>query len=89
MSLFNDLFGGGGSHNQGEATSDGAGDGAKGRQILDFLSEITGAYDAITGSGENGGPAPATQVAKPAMNYLLIGGLALAAVALLFLFKRK
>jgi len=83
-----DLFSGGTGY-QGDATTEGAGDGDKGRNITDYLSALTGAYDAITGQGENGGPAPATQVAKSAPNYLLIGGAVVAVILLLMLFKRK
>lgn len=83
-----DLFSGGTGY-QGDATTEGAGDGEKGRSITDYLSAITGAYDTITGQGNNGGPAPAAQVAKPAPNYLLIGGAIVAVIVVLMLFKRK
>ncbi len=93
MSLFSDIedvFGGnGGSQSQGVATTAGAGDGGKGTAITNLLSDITGAYDAVTGSGRPAGPAPAPQVAKPAPNYLLYGGLALLVGIGLWLLLKK
>ena len=86
---FQDLLSGG-AHNQGDPSSDGAGDGAKGNAITGYLSAITGAYNAITGGGGTGSPAPAAQVAKPAgINYALYGGIAVGAVLLLWLVMRR
>jgi hypothetical protein len=85
-----DIFSGNhGSQAQGDPSSAGAGDGVKAQQITDFLSSITGVYEAVTGQGEAGSPAPAPQAVKPGgPNYLLIGGVVIAVLAL-FLFLKK
>jgi hypothetical protein len=86
---FLDLFGAGGSSDQGEPTTAGAGDGAKGTAITNWLSTITGAYNAVTGAGTHGGPAVAPQVKKPTTNYLLIGGIVLAVGLVLWFLTKK
>lgn len=87
--LFRDLFGGGGSHDQGTPTTAGAGDGGKARVITDWLSAITGAYNSITGAGTHGGPAPAPAVAKPTTNYVAIGAIVVGVALVVWLLTRK
>jgi len=85
-----DLFGRGGSHNQGAPTTAGAGDGGKATLINDWLGRITGAYNAVTGSGTPGGPAPApAAVTAPKSNTALYVGIGLAVVLVAFLLFRK
>lgn len=87
---FLDLFGGGGSHNQGTPTTAGAGDGGKATTINDWLSRITGAYAAVTGAGTQNGPAPAPAAQQPQKsNTALYVGLAVAGLLVAFLFLRK
>lgn len=87
---FLDLFGNGGSGNQGEPASTGAGDGEKGRQITDYLSLITGAYQTITGQGKPAGPAPAaSKLTETKSNTTLYIGLAVAGLLLAFLLFKK
>jgi hypothetical protein len=89
---YNDLFASD-NHTQGDATPDGAGDGPKGSQIVDYLSRITGAYQSIIGGGGQGtaAPAPKVQTDKPrTMPWALIGGgVAVLLVLGFFLHRRK
>lgn len=87
-----DIFTGKSNGSQGIPTTEGPGDGRKGDQITDYLSRITGAYNAITGQGNIGGPAPSAKAGEAVKqtNWLLIGGVALALGAIAWLlFKRK
>jgi hypothetical protein len=88
-----DIFSGRqGSQAQGEATTAGPGDGGKAQSITRWLSVLTGAYEAVTGAGTENGPAPAPQASSsrpPGKPWLLWGGIALAVVAVFFLFKRR
>jgi hypothetical protein len=87
---FLDLFGGGGSHNQGTPSSDNPGDGAKGDRITDWLGRITGAYNAVIGAGSPRGPAPApARLTDTKSNIALYVGLAVAAALLVFLLVRR
>lgn len=86
---FLDLFGNGGSSIQGTPTTAGAGDGAKGNSITDWLSRITGAYNAVTGQGTIGGPAPNRAANPKPNNTALYIGLAVAGVVLVFLLMRR
>lgn len=86
-----DIFSGNhGSQSQGDPSSAGAGDGDKARQITNLLSSITGAYEAVTGQGEAGSPAPAPQAVKTGgPNYLLIGGAVILVLALILFLKKR
>lgn len=92
MKFIEDLFGRGGSHNQGTPTTGNPGDGSTGQQITNWLERITGAYNAVVGANGQKSPAPApAAMTQPKGNnttlYLGIG-LALAVVAFL-MFKRR
>jgi hypothetical protein len=87
---FLDLFGGGGSHAQGTPSTAGASDGGKATVINDWLGRITGAYNAVTGAGTRGGPAPAPAAVMPQKsNTALYVGLAVAGLIVAFLLFRK
>jgi hypothetical protein len=91
--MFNiqDIFGGGGgSQAQGAPTVTGAGDGGKKDAINSWLSTITGAYQAVTGSGTKSGPAPAPLAAPAKSNWIpyAVGALVIAGL-LWFAFKKK
>ena len=89
---FEDLFGGGGgSQAQGTATTTGAGDGGKNNAITNWLSTLTGAYNAVTGSGTRGGPAPVSTAITPApaTNWTLYGAIAVGVLVLVFLVAKR
>jgi LPXTG-motif cell wall-anchored protein len=85
-----DLFGRGGSSNQGTPESANPGDGAKGAAITDWLGRITGAYNSVIGAGSPKGPAPAAaKLTETKSNTALYVGLAVAGLLVAFLFFRK
>lgn len=80
-----------GSHTKGTPTTAGPGDGGNGQKITEYLSWLTGAYQAVTGSGTKTGPAPAPQAAPTPKDKtsLYVGiGLAVAVVAF-FMFRKR
>ena len=90
MKFLEDLFGRGGSHNQGTPASDNPGDGAKGQAITDWLGRITGAYNAVIGAGTPKGPAPAaSKLTETKSNTALYVGIGLAVAVVLFVVLRK
>jgi hypothetical protein len=90
MFAIEDLFGRGGSHNQGTPDSANPGDGARGQAITDWLGRITGAYNAVMGSGTPGGPAPAAaKLTEPKSNTALYVGIAVVVALVAFLLLRK
>ncbi len=86
-----DLFGRGGSSNQGTPSSANPGDGATGAAITDWLGRITGAYNAVLGTGTPGGPAPAPAklTDPPKSNVALYVGAAVVVALVAFLLFRK
>jgi hypothetical protein len=69
----------------------GAGDGGKKAAVDQWLGFLTGAYEAVTGSGTKGGPAPAPAAVqtKPKSNLALWVGIAAVLVVGIFLLARK
>lgn len=85
-----DLFGRGGSSNQGTPASSNPSDGSRSSQITDWLGRLTGAYNAVIGAGTPGGPAPApAKLTEPKSNTALYVGIAAVVVLVAFLFLKK
>lgn len=84
-----ELFKAGGALIQTHPDGGGAGEGRSGDVVSDWLSRITGAYQAVQGAGSKQGPAPHNKATDGKSNLIAYGALALGAALVLWLVLRK